>query len=132
MTPMTIASPVADYILNFKGFFKVLDGQTELVFNTWGLTVVALLLPALTCLTLFLYRFRVAQIRLSILNIVLMLGYYVVLGLVYYFMKAQVVDFTWSFNWPVVLPLINMILTYLALINIVKDDALVKSMDRLR
>ena len=97
----------------------------------WGLFAISLLIPIVAFATIWLYRKRMLQIRLCILNMLFMLGYYAVLGVC----SWQVVDkFDVSFvpQLAAVFPLVNIILTWLALRGIGKDEAKVRAADRLR
>ena len=70
--------------------------------------------------------------RLCMYNIFLMLG---LVGLIWYFTKFTLKDMEGiqtAFLWPVVIPFISSVFTYLALKYIQRDDALVKSYERLR
>lgn len=97
----------------------------------WGLFAISILIPVVAFVTIFLYRKRMVQIRLCIFNMLLMLGYYVVLGVCVW----QVVDkFGGDFrpHLAALFPLIELILTWLAVRGIGKDEAKVRAADRLR
>lgn len=81
--------------------------------------------------TIFCFNNRTLQVRVSIFNMLLMLGWYVMAAFVTY---KDLGAIFWSGDMKIVLtfPLISMILDYLAIRGILKDDALVKSYDRLR
>jgi hypothetical protein len=70
--------------------------------------------------------------RLSSFNMVLLVGYYAIFFFTRYVILQQNVMASTTFSWPIILPLIGAILTYLALRAIAKDEALVRSLDRLR
>jgi len=71
------------------------------------------------------------QIRLSVFNLVLQIGS---LGLMYYFIYYANKQFAdeFSLNVLFVMPIIALVLTYLAIRNIGKDEALVRSVNRIR
>lgn len=102
-------------------------GVTNSVFMIILTSVIALLALG----TIFCFINRTLQVRVSIFNMLLMLGWYVMAAYVTY--KDLGVIF-WNGDMKIVLtfPLISMILDYLAIRGILKDDALVKSYDRLR
>ena len=62
-------------------------------------------------------------------TIILLIGLF---GLFFYFAYAGFDGATTSFKIPVSFPLIAAILDYLAIRNIGKDEALIRSVDRLR
>jgi uncharacterized membrane-anchored protein YitT (DUF2179 family) len=71
------------------------------------------------------------QIRLSIINSVLLAGYYGLL-FIYLWQAGNVLNADWYLNIVTAFPLINIILTFLAIRAIGKDEALIKSLNRLR
>ncbi len=106
--------------------------RSELIYPAWALLVLAAVIALIAMVTIFLFRKRILQIRLSIFNALLMLGFY---GLFIYQLWdiKQIVD-TFSFSGKIALtfPLISLILDYLAIRNIGADEILVRSLDRLR
>lgn len=79
--------------------------------------------------TIFLFKKRMLQIRLTIFNTILLVGYY---GTVAAFMFLLKEGASFSFSFAVALPLIAIILNWLAIRAIGKDEMLVKAYDRLR
>lgn len=100
-------------------------------YSTWGLFVLLLLSTLIAFVTIFLYRKRMLQIRLSIFNTLLLIGYYIAF---WYFMATfkNEMDATFQISWSLSLPLIALILNYMAIRGIGKDEVLVKAADRLR
>lgn len=99
---------------------------------TWPLTIMISLIIIIGLTTLFLYKKRSLQMRLCIFNILLMFG---LVGLIWFFVKYTMNEMTGIdsvFLWPIVVPFISIVLTYLAYKRIQKDDALVKSYNRIR
>jgi hypothetical protein len=120
-----IAKDGAIYLFNFKGV--LLDG----VVKTNGLAVPILLVMiiALNVLAIFSYSNRGKQIKL-VWGAMLMLV--VLLVLFVYFTYLSFSGAQISFKLGAVLPLISIILNYLAIRAINKDDALIRSIDRIR
>ncbi|MFC0875995.1 DUF4293 domain-containing protein [Saccharicrinis sp. FJH2] len=86
----------------------------------------------LVATAIFFYKKRVIQIRISIFSLVLYLGSYALIAYYYFtFKKDLSLEFN-SFKIGAVIPLINAILLYLAVRSIGKDEALVRSLDRIR
>jgi len=121
----------AQYILNFKGVFQVQTTGNEFVKNVWSLTALCVLIPAIALVTVFLYKKRLLQIRLSIINSVLLAGYYGLL-FIYLWQTGSELNADWHLEMVTAFPLINIILTFLAIRGIGKDEALIKSLNRLR
>lgn len=114
----------------FEAMGVYLNGQLD--HSTWGLFVVGVASSLLALFTLFLYKKRKLQIRLSIYNIILMVGFYLYLGFVVY-QFVSVGNFRFQqVGVGVIMPIIAIILTFLAIRRIAADEALVRSLDRLR
>jgi len=88
-----------------------------------------LLLNALV--TIFMYRRRLVQVRLTIVNIFMMLGS---IFLLWYNIsrQAEVAGADIRYLIPMIIPILCIILSYLAIRAIGKDEALIRSMDRIR
>jgi hypothetical protein len=83
-----------------------------------------------TLISIFLYKQRQRQIRLCIANGVALLGYQV-FALLYAFLFAKQADAV-QLNIAIVLPAVAAVFTFLAIRKISRDEALVRSLDRLR
>ena len=115
-------------ISEFGNLFIILpDGTKD--YSTWALFIIRLIVAGLSLGTIFLFKKRMLQIRLAIFSIVMMVGYYLAL-LAYIFLLAE--DTTFSASWTVCLPLVGIILNWLAIRAIGADEALVRAYDRLR
>ena len=95
----------------------------------WALFAILLVIAILSFVTIFLFKKRMLQIRLTIFSSVVLIGYYLAL-VAYIFMLAEDTSFTPS--WTICLPLVAIILNWLAIRGIGADEALVKAYDRLR
>ena len=120
-----------EYILNLKGIFLVQETGSVFQSNVWGLTAITLLVPIISFITIFLYKKRMLQFRLSIINLVLMAGFYALL-FIYIWFAGQNLQTIWSLKLVTVIPLVNIILNILGIRSISKDEALVRSLNRLR
>ena len=121
----------AQYILNYKGIFQVQTTGIDFVKNVWALTALCVLIPTIAVATIFVYKKRLLQIRLSIINSVLLAGYYGLL-FIYLWQTGAALDAEWYLEMVTAFPLINIILTFLAIRATGKDEALIKSLNRLR
>ena len=70
--------------------------------------------------------------RLSIVNMVLMIGFYLLYGYYYWLICHHIEKLMYSVTVGMAFPLISLILTIMAFRGIFKDEALVRSLDRLR
>lgn len=103
----------------------------EMVYPTWGLFGLMCVICLVAFITIFLFRKRILQIRLCVFNMLLMLGFYAYFGFLIWTIKNEV-DMTVSVKFALCFPLVSMILNYLAIRNIGADEALVRSLERLR
>ena len=98
-------------------------------YTPWALFVILLLVAVLAFVSIFLFKKRMLQIRLTIFSSVMLIGYYLAL-VAYIFMLAE--ETTFSASWTICLPFAGIILNWLAIRGIGADEALVKAYDRLR
>lgn len=111
-----------------------------MTFDKWALATISVAIPALALVTIFLFKRRLLQARLNIMNVVLCLGYYALLALyTAYVVKGYepigeqvLVDAEWFLTVWAAIPLVNVVLTMMATRRILKDEALVRAADRLR
>jgi hypothetical protein len=125
-----LASPVNSYTLTYKGLITTGEAST-MAMPALALNILLLLAVALTAVTIFIYKKRMIQIRLCALNMGLHAGISI---MIFYFGKMAAKEFQTelSFNWPLILPLISLILIFLAMRAIGKDEALIRSLNRIR
>jgi hypothetical protein len=96
--------------------------------------------PALALLTIFLFKHRLLQVRINIMNVIICLGFYALLALYTAYVvkgyeplgdiKLQGAD--WYITVWASIPLVNLILLMMSTRRILKDEALVRAADRLR
>ncbi len=99
--------------------------------NAYSLAILSTIILTISISSIFLFKNRIRQIRFCVYNIMLMFGS----GFMMWF---YVHNFTKKlgchvyYKLPVVFPLIAVVLTYLAIVKIKKDEELVRSADRIR
>ena len=109
-------------------------------FDKWPLAVMSIAIPLLALVTIGMYKRRLLQVRLNIMNVILCLGYYALLALyTAYVVKgyemigdASMAGADWYLNVWAGIPLVNVVLLMMATRRILKDEALVRAADRLR
>lgn len=100
-----------------------------------GVLALATLLPFVT---IFLYKNRPLQIRLCGVECVLLIGAVALVGAFTYVVCNNIFtefDITWSnivFRFGVLMPIVSVVLTVLAMRAILRDELLVRSLDRIR
>lgn len=99
--------------------------------SVWALAVLNITIPVVALVSIFLYKKRIVQVRLNVFNIFLMSGYYILLA-VYAWFVCQRLGVEWYINVSAGIPLIGIVLTFMAIRLILKDEAMVRAADRLR
>ena len=98
-------------------------------FSPWALFALLLVVTTLTFLNIFLFRRRALQMRVLTLCMVLLVGYYAFLAFFAYMYKG---DGTFTPSVWAAFPFVCIVLDYLAFRGVLKDEMLVRSLDRLR
>ena len=137
---ITFFSPVADlvnqanslqYLVDFKGIYQVLPTGNIFISRVWGVTTFAAIVPIFAFYALVSYKNRIKQIRFCVLNMFIMILYYIAL-FTYLWVASNRLNAGFHLHLVAIFPLINLIINYLAIGAIGKDEKLVKSMDRIR
>ncbi len=121
------------YTVLCKGWY-IIEGQDkpELAMATWPVFILALVLVLLPLVNIFLYKNRKLQLRICVYAIILAFG---LIGLIYYYFVVgfrQLDEPAYALRFPLIVPVIFIILIYLAFRGIRKDEILVRSLDRIR
>lgn len=118
--------------ITFTGIVKSAEGEGfEVMYNLLPLSVIILVIPVLSLVTIFFFKNRSVQLWLSKILIALVTGLILISVYCSYLIITQ-------YNGELVpgikmtLPLLQLVLSILAFTGIRKDDRLVKSYDRLR
>lgn len=99
-------------------------------FKVWPLFAILLITCPISIIAIFTYHNRITQSRFCMFNILLTLGWYVVYAMIALNQQENGSKLQMSFS--VVLPLISIILYFMARKAILADEALVRSADRIR
>lgn len=95
--------------------------------NIPTLLIMLIVTFALSFITIFLYRHRLLQIRLCILNSLIMIGFQGWILWMFFNKESES-----AFSITAVFPIIAAILTFTAMRYIARDEAMVRSTSRLR
>jgi hypothetical protein len=140
LTTVTFFSPVAGlqhaeqaaiYEMSYRGLFEMNVSGNNMLANTWMLTALMALIPLLSFITIILFKKRMLQIRLIIFNIVLMAGFYGLM-FIYLWQYGKSLEASLYLEIPAAFPLVGIILSIMAIRAIGKDEALIKSLNRIR
>jgi hypothetical protein len=118
--------------VSFKAYGFISDTlMVENSYYSWFIFVFILLTALLPLVTVFIYKNRMLQIRLTVYNLILLAGYQ---GVSFWFLHqaGTKLNAVVSYHFPFVFPVVSLILCYLALRYIQKDEKKVRSLDRIR
>ncbi len=135
-TTLTAALPLAGFRYESpEGMVEFSISAYPPLGTMWAMFALLVLCVLVPTVCIFCYRNRPLQIRLCGVEFVLLLGamvyivYYIVLT---YRMVTQYPGYGFTFNAASVFPVLAAICIWLALRGIIKDEALVRSIDRIR
>lgn len=100
-------------------------------FAPWALFGLLLLAASGLAFSIFIYKTRLVQSRLVMLCSIILVGWYLVYG-AFIYIFGQELEASFQLTPWAAFPLVACILSYLAFRAILKDEALVRSLDRLR
>ncbi len=120
----------AGEIVNFEalGFYM----NQEIIFSTVALFIIGTISAILSVGIVFLYNKRMLQIRLASFNLFMILGYY---GLIAFYIIKRNPEANSIFEHVgvgMITPFAAIVLTYLAIRKIGADEALIRSLNRIR
>lgn len=134
----------------FLPLATIWQGDHEIVIKAWFadgtigfkaplplyLGIVLTVAAALPLVTIFLYKKRMAQIRFCVSEIVLLLGSVAFIALYCYRLCVVLAELMpelhFTLGFASLMPIIAIILVILAIRGIARDEALVRSLDRIR
>ncbi|MCF0198617.1 MAG: DUF4293 domain-containing protein [Bacteroidaceae bacterium] len=99
----------------------------EASFSPWALFALLLTSATLTFIDIFLFKKRALQMRVASFTCILLLGYYAYLAFFVWNIEAS-----YTPSITAAFPFVAIVLNYLAFRGILRDELLVKSLDRLR
>ena len=121
----------AEYEIRYNGLYTLSGGAGVKTEPLLPLTVLLLVVPVLSFVTLLLFKRRKLQMRTSILSLMLLLGTVVLLAYFIFYIITKF-DTRVIFSVKIIFPVVSSILMYLAFRGVLKDELLVRSYDRLR
>jgi len=118
-------------IFRYRGLYELNAGQEILKIAAYPLAILFSINILIGIITIFKYKNRKLQMRLCLINILLLIG---ALGLAYFMTAFTFSDFNAvvQYKFAAVMPIIAIIFSFLAYKGIQKDEKLIKSIDRIR
>lgn len=101
------------------------------MYNTSVVLIFLSFTSLLTLATIFLYKRRPLQMRICIYNVILTIGFQVVL-IWFVHQIGTLINAAVTYKYPFIFPLVSAILLILAFRYIRKDEKLIRSLDRIR
>ena len=134
LIPIAEIAGVDGGIYQFRsgGLSRLNGGELSQIIQAIPLLILILMLILLLLINIFFFRKRKIQMRICVYTIILEFG---LIGLGYYYIVSAFngiqVDH-YAFKLPVIIPVLSIILIYLAFRGIRKDEILIRSIDKIR
>lgn len=119
------------YNLSYKGISVMQDGNASMIEKSIPLTILLFAVPLLFMFSIFVFKNRKLQLRVTIFSTLLQAGALILIAY-YIFYTGNKLGASLLFNIKITFPAIGVILGYLAFRAILKDELLIKSYDRIR
>lgn len=135
---VTLFAPIAtfssaDAVYTLGAFSLAGDGESQSTLWMGIVLVIAMVLPLVT---IFLFKRRQLQVRLCGAEMVVLLGAVAFIAIYYWLAASNALSDIAiehkQLGWAAPMPLVSLVLTYLAGRAIFKDELLVRSLDRIR
>jgi len=119
------------FLFRYRGLYELKGGAEILSVSSIPLAILFSINLLIAIISIFLFKNRALQMRLCIINILLLIGS---VGLMYYYIAVAFSHFLAVVHYTVFAlnPIIAAILIFLAFRGIRKDELLVRSVDRIR
>ena len=134
---LTLFMPIATFVVDDQTYELTAFSLTcgDMSQSTIWLGTILAIATALPLITIFLFKKRTLQIRLCAVEVVLLIGSLVLVALYYWLtsrlFEGLVIEHR-QFGWAAPMPIVAIVLSYLASRAIFKDEVLVRSLDRIR
>lgn len=136
LTGFCLSSSLFTFELNSDIFaltpYKLSNEAGITLKSTHSLSTLFHLIFTLGIVSIFLYKKRMLQIRLSIFGAILNLGTYALMAYYFFTFSKDMNLSMGSLKIGAIFPVINIIMLILAIRSIGKDEAMVRSLDRIR
>jgi hypothetical protein len=120
------------YQLKISGLGMLTESGTELISRLLPLMIFFISVSIIQISALFLYRRRRLQMRFCIYSAISQAGFLMLVFYYVYQTSSGESDISVAWNFPVILPVCSAILNLISYRFILKDERLVRSIDRIR
>lgn len=130
-TPLAVLIGASDSFYLFKSMGVFENGLT-LVYPSWGIAVCAVISALVSFVSIFLFKKRKLQIKMSYVSIVFIILFYAAFAAYLYTGQVALEAKFSKVEYGLALPAISLIVMVLALTKIKADERLVQSLNRIR
>ena len=109
----------------------IVEGMVGKSMRPWALFALLVIVSTLTLLNIFLFRRRALQMRICTFCMILLVGWYALYAFFIYVL-GNGLEAHFRPEWTGALPFAALVMEYLAFRGILRDEQLVRSLDRLR
>ncbi len=110
----------------------ITEENSEILIRSIPVLIMVLLTGLISFMNIFQFNRRIIQMRVCVLNSLLMIGLLLLMLYYYLVIKKSLPVETHALKLPFIIPVVSIILTLLAYRGIHQDELLVRSYDRLR
>lgn len=132
---ITMCQPVGSFVAGDADYgfmnYGIEFPDGTIASSSWGMLALLILSAIVSSGTIFMFKNRILQIRMTVFNSIILIGYYITF-IVFMFVLKGKLEASYQLSWALALPLVCIILNYLAIRAIGKDEFMVKAADRLR
>ena len=107
-------------------------GECALAITTYPIAVTIIASTILALIAIFMYKNRMKQVKVVSISIFLDIMFYPIFAAYIWYAKDLLSDINYSLSFALLIPIISIILKFLAAKAIKADEKLVRSADRIR
>ena len=130
-----LCTPIAHFMPREGGYmvnmYNLWFISQELFYSCFALFGILAIAATVVFIDIWLFKRRALQMRLATFSMILLVAWYIAYGIYCYWFSGWF-EATWRPHWTAALPAAALIFLYLAFRGILKDEMLVRSLDRLR
>lgn len=124
---------VATENLMFNAFkLESINPDNNIAISTFPIGIYLIILSVLNLITIFLFKNRPLQMRLTMLALFLSVGFYGVFLFYHFMSKDQIVIEFSSYSFGLIAPILAAVFDFMAYKGISNDEKIVRDSDRLR
>lgn len=125
-----IVSADSTYSFTALGLKDVASGETQ--YGGIPILILSIISMAVTLIDIFCFKKRVLQLRLTVFNTLIMVGLVITCFVFVHMSATRLPEPVTAYKLIIVFPIVAAIFNYLAIRAIGRDEALVRSINRIR